>query len=171
MNAAANKISQCRRFLPRPEASRLARHIQSVAPFAKIALRPSLPPRPASGRSRWKPAAPKAGILLLRGTRIGKRGRTRYVVVSTTSPTHPGAARCRQWGEVRGASRTRSRPDHADPASAERRSTSSRQASGGQRPTAQASDGDDRHDMWPRSRGWWTTSPSTPSLEHERARP
>jgi nitrogen fixation/metabolism regulation signal transduction histidine kinase len=102
MNAAANDI------LAVPaggfhglKLSEWPRHVQSVAPFAEIALRHFA----SSGMRQWEEQMEyrRAGgprTLLLRGTRLGQRGENGYVVVFDDITHLIQAQRDAAWGEV-----------------------------------------------------------------------
>jgi nitrogen fixation/metabolism regulation signal transduction histidine kinase len=102
MNAAANTI------LAVPagafhglKLSDWPRHIQSVAPFAEIALRQFA----SSGIRQWEEQmeyrrSDASRTLLLRGTRLGARGESGYVVVFDDITHLIQAQRDAAWGEV-----------------------------------------------------------------------
>ncbi|MGZ5031578.1 MAG: ATP-binding protein [Usitatibacter sp.] len=102
MNAAANGI------LAVPggafhglKLSEWPRHVQSVAPFAEIALRHFA----SSGMRQWEEQmeyrrADGQRTLLLRGTRLGKSGENGYVVVFDDITHLIQAQRDAAWGEV-----------------------------------------------------------------------
>ena len=102
MNAAANGILavQAGAF----HGLKLAewpRHVQSVAPFAEIALRHFA----TSGMGQWEEQmeyrrADGPRTLLLRGTRLGQRGENGYVVVFDDITHLIEAQRDAAWGEV-----------------------------------------------------------------------
>jgi nitrogen fixation/metabolism regulation signal transduction histidine kinase len=77
------------------------RHVQSVAPFAEIALRHFA----SSGTKQWEEQmeyrrADGPRTLLLRGTRLGQRGDNGYVVVFDDITHLIQAQRDAAWGEV-----------------------------------------------------------------------
>ena len=77
------------------------RHVQSVAPFAEIALRRFA----SSGMRQWEEQmeyrrADGHRTLLLRGTRLGQRGENGYVVVFDDITHLIQAQRDAAWGEV-----------------------------------------------------------------------
>ncbi len=77
------------------------RHVQSVAPFAEIALRQFA----SSGMRQWEEQmdyrrADGQRTLLLRGTRLGQRGENGYVVVFDDITHLIQAQRDAAWGEV-----------------------------------------------------------------------
>ncbi|MGZ5035515.1 MAG: ATP-binding protein [Usitatibacter sp.] len=103
MNAAANVI------LAVPggafhgiKLSEWPRHVQSVAPFAEIALRQFA----SSGMRQWEEqmeyrrADGQQRTLLIRGTRLGKSGESGYVVVFDDVTHLIQAQRDAAWGEV-----------------------------------------------------------------------
>ncbi len=102
MNAAANAI------LAVPggafhgiKLSEWPRHVQSVAPFAEIALRQFA----SSGMRQWEEQmeyrrADGQRTLLIRGTRLGSRGEEGYVVVFDDITHLIQAQRDAAWGEV-----------------------------------------------------------------------
>ncbi len=102
MNAAANAI------LAVPggafhgiKLSEWPRHVQSVAPFAEIALRQFA----SSGMRQWEEQmeyrrADGQRTLLIRGTRLGGRGEEGYVVVFDDITHLIQAQRDAAWGEV-----------------------------------------------------------------------
>ena len=102
MNAAANAI------LAVPggafhgiKLSEWPRHVQSVAPFAEIALRQFS----SSGMRQWEEQmeyrrADGQRTLLIRGTRLGARGESGYVVVFDDITHLIQAQRDAAWGEV-----------------------------------------------------------------------
>ncbi|HEX7607007.1 MAG TPA: ATP-binding protein, partial [Usitatibacter sp.] len=103
MNAAANAI------LAIPggafhgiKLSEWPRHVQSVAPFAEIALRQFA----SSGMRQWEEqmeyrrADGQQRTLLIRGTRLGKSGESGYVVVFDDVTHLIQAQRDAAWGEV-----------------------------------------------------------------------
>ena len=102
MNAAANEI------LAVPggafhglKLSEWPRHVQSVAPFAEIALRHFA----SSGMRQWEEQmeyrrSDGPRTLLLRGTRLGTRGENGYVVVFDDITHLIQAQRDAAWGEV-----------------------------------------------------------------------
>jgi nitrogen fixation/metabolism regulation signal transduction histidine kinase len=103
MNAAANAI------LAVPggafhgiKLSEWPRHVQSVAPFAEIALRQFA----SSGMRQWEEqveyrrADGQQRTLLIRGTRLGKSGESGYVVVFDDVTHLIQAQRDAAWGEV-----------------------------------------------------------------------
>jgi nitrogen fixation/metabolism regulation signal transduction histidine kinase len=102
MNAAANAI------LAVPggafhgiKLSEWPRHVQSVAPFAEIALRQFA----SSGMRQWEEQmdyrrADGQRTLLIRGTRLGARGESGYVVVFDDITHLIQAQRDAAWGEV-----------------------------------------------------------------------
>ena len=102
MNAAANGI------LAVPagafhglKLSEWPRHVQSVAPFAEIALRHFA----SSGMRQWEEQmeyrrADGQRTLLIRGTRLGKSGESGYVVVFDDITHLIQAQRDAAWGEV-----------------------------------------------------------------------
>ena len=102
MNAAANAI------LAVPggafhglKLSEWPRHVQSVAPFAEIALRQFA----SSGMRQWEEQmeyrrADGQRTLLIRGTRLGTRGESGYVVVFDDITHLIQAQRDAAWGEV-----------------------------------------------------------------------
>ena len=102
MNAAANAI------LAVPggafhgiKLSEWPRHVQSVAPFAEIALRQFA----SSGMRQWEEQmeyrrADGQRTLLIRGTRLGARGEEGYVVVFDDITHLIQAQRDAAWGEV-----------------------------------------------------------------------
>jgi nitrogen fixation/metabolism regulation signal transduction histidine kinase len=102
MNAAANTI------LAVPSGafhglklSEWPRHVQSVAPFAEIALRHFA----AAGMGQWEEQmeyrrSDGQRTLLLRGTRLGQRGENGYVVVFDDITHLIQAQRDAAWGEV-----------------------------------------------------------------------
>jgi len=102
MNAAANAI------LAVPggafhgiKLSEWPRHLQSVAPFAEIALRQFA----SSGMRQWEEQmeyrrADGQRTLLIRGTRLGSRGEEGYVVVFDDITHLIQAQRDAAWGEV-----------------------------------------------------------------------
>jgi nitrogen fixation/metabolism regulation signal transduction histidine kinase len=102
MNAAANAI------LAVPggafhgiKLSEWPRHVQSVAPFAEIALRQFA----SSGMRQWEEQmeyrrADGQRTLLIRGTRLGARGEEGYVVVFDDVTHLIQAQRDAAWGEV-----------------------------------------------------------------------
>ena len=102
MNAAANDILSVT-----PDAfhglklSEWPRHVQSVAPFAEIALRHFA----GSGMKQWEEQmeyqrGDGQRTLLLRGTRLGARGDNGYVVVFDDVTHLMQAQRDAAWGEV-----------------------------------------------------------------------
>jgi nitrogen fixation/metabolism regulation signal transduction histidine kinase len=102
MNSAANEI-----LAVAPGAfhglklSEWPRHVQSVAPFAEIALRHFA----ASGMGQWEEQmeyrrADGQRTLLLRGTRLGARGENGFVVVFDDVTHLIQAQRDAAWGEV-----------------------------------------------------------------------
>jgi nitrogen fixation/metabolism regulation signal transduction histidine kinase len=102
MNAAANEIFA----VPAGafhglKLSEWPRHVQSVAPFAEIALRHFA----SSGTKQWEEQmeyrrADGTRALLLRGTRLGAHGETGYVVVFDDITHLIQAQRDAAWGEV-----------------------------------------------------------------------
>lgn len=103
MNAAANAI------LAVPggafhgiKLSEWPRHVQSIAPFAEIALRQFA----SSGMRQWEEqmeyrrADGQQRTLLIRGTRLGKSGESGYVVVFDDVTHLIQAQRDAAWGEV-----------------------------------------------------------------------
>ena len=102
MNAAANDIlAVAAGAFHGLKLSEWPRHVQSVAPFAEIALRHFA----SSGMGRWEEQmeyrrADGPRTLLLRGTRLGQRGENGYVVVFDDITHLIQAQRDAAWGEV-----------------------------------------------------------------------
>jgi nitrogen fixation/metabolism regulation signal transduction histidine kinase len=123
INAAANEIlAVTAGAFHGLKLSEWPRHVQAVAPFAEIALRQFA----SSGMRQWEEQmeyrrADGQRTLLIRGTRLGTRGETGYVVgLRRHHPPHPGAAR-RRVGRGRPPPRARDQePAHAIQLAAER---------------------------------------------------
>ena len=102
MNAAANKILAVESgAFHGLKLSDWPRHVQAVAPFAEIALRHFA----ASADTHWEEQmeyrrADGQRTLLLRGTRLGTRGETGYVLVFDDITHLIQAQRDAAWGEV-----------------------------------------------------------------------
>ena len=102
MNAAANEIlSVPAGAFHGLKLSDWPRHVQAVAPFAEIALRHFA----SSGTGQWEEQMEyRRGdgqrTLLLRGTRLGARGESGYVVVFDDITHLIQAQRDAAWGEV-----------------------------------------------------------------------
>jgi PAS domain S-box-containing protein len=103
MNAAANEI------LAVPQGafhglklSEWPRHVQSVAPFAEIALRHFATARMGQWEEQmeYRRADGQQRTLLIRGTRLGKSGESGYVVVFDDVTHLIQAQRDAAWGEV-----------------------------------------------------------------------
>jgi nitrogen fixation/metabolism regulation signal transduction histidine kinase len=102
MNAAAGEIlSVAAGAFHGLKLSEWPRHVQAVAPFAEIALRQFA----SSGTRQWEEQmeyrrADGQRTLLIRGTRLGTRGETGYVVVFDDITHLIQAQRDAAWGEV-----------------------------------------------------------------------
>ena len=102
MNAAANEILDVAQgAFHGLKLSEWPRHVQSVAPFAEIALRHFA----AAGVGQWEEQmeyrrSDGQRTLLLRGTRLGTRGEEGYVVVFDDITHLMQAQRDAAWGEV-----------------------------------------------------------------------
>jgi nitrogen fixation/metabolism regulation signal transduction histidine kinase len=102
MNAAANQIlAVAQGAFHGLKLSEWPRHVQSVAPFAEIALRHFA----ASGMRQWEEQmeyrrADGQRTLLMRGTRLGARGENGFVVVFDDITHLMQAQRDAAWGEV-----------------------------------------------------------------------